>query len=117
MAGRATYYPRSDYRCKGVPLTYVIREEETPSIDTTLTYDEAGLKAATLDGPDFELDARTVHMLILKILTRIPTRILILSRLRNIVMEGATLKPFGIGTAVTLRNKQLSIRRRPHYKN
>ena len=51
---------------RGVPLTYVIREEETPSFDPTLTYDEAVLQAVTLDGPDFELDARTVHMLILK---------------------------------------------------
>ena len=117
MAGRATYYPRSDYRCKGVPLTYVIREKETPSFDPTLTYDEAVLQAMTLAGPDFELDARTVLMLILKILTKIRTRILILSRLRNIVMEDATFWLFGIGTAVTLRNRQLLTRRRPRYKN
>ena len=44
----------------------MIREEETPSFDPTLTYDDAVLQAVTLDGPDFELDARTVHMLILK---------------------------------------------------
>ncbi len=52
--------------CQGIPLTYVIREEEKPSIDKDLPFHKIVILAATLKGPKFEIDARTVHQIILQ---------------------------------------------------
>lgn len=49
----------------GVPLTYVIRQEATASFDEDAPYEEAIIQAAALDGPEFKIDARTVHQIIL----------------------------------------------------
>ena len=50
---------------QGVTLNYVIREDETPVFDETIDYDEAIIQAVPLTGPDFALDAKTVHRIVL----------------------------------------------------
>ena len=52
--------------CRGVPLTYVIREDKVPFFNNTITYEEAVTQATTLTGVDYKQDARTVHKIILK---------------------------------------------------
>ena len=51
---------------RGVPLTYVIREEDVPTFDASQPYDEAVINAMTLTGQEFQQDARTVHKIIMK---------------------------------------------------
>ena len=51
---------------QGVPLTYTQRVDEAPFYDENLTYKEAIIRAVELQGPKFDIDARTVHNLILK---------------------------------------------------
>ena len=51
---------------RGVPLTYVIREVDTPTFEASLSYDEAAINAMTLTGEEFQQDARTVHKIIMK---------------------------------------------------
>ena len=48
----------------GVPLSYVVRERETPDPDVTLTYMERMVAQARLTGPEFEADTLQVHQLI-----------------------------------------------------
>eukprot|EP00980_Cylindrotheca_fusiformis_P022724 scaffold9646_cov133-Cylindrotheca_fusiformis.AAC.7 len=50
----------------GVPLSYVIRENDEPEFDETVPFDEAVIKAAKLTGENFKFDAHIVHQLILK---------------------------------------------------
>ena len=49
----------------GVPLSYVIRETEARQFDPDIPFDESVIQAASLEGDEFRLDARTVHQLIL----------------------------------------------------
>ena len=49
----------------GVPLSYVICEQEEPDFDFDMSYDEAVIQAVALEGDEFRLDARTVHQLII----------------------------------------------------
>ena len=49
----------------GVPLSYVIREQEEPEFDFDMSYDEAVIQAVALEGDEFRLDAQTVHQLII----------------------------------------------------
>ena len=51
---------------RGVPLSYVIRESDASTFDTTVTYEEAVTEAMSLAGIEFTHDARTVHKIILK---------------------------------------------------
>ena len=51
---------------RGVPLTYVIRDNDAPNFDAGLPYDEAVINGMTLTGEEFKQDARTVHKIILK---------------------------------------------------
>ena len=51
---------------RGVPLSYVIRESDASTIDTTVTYEEAVTEAMSLTGVDFMHDARTVYKIIRK---------------------------------------------------
>ena len=51
---------------RGVPLSYVIKESDTPTFDPTVTYEEAVTEAMSLSGVEFTHDARTVHKIILK---------------------------------------------------
>ena len=51
---------------RGVPLTYVIRDNDAPNFDAGLPYDEAATNGMTLTGEEFKQDARTVHKIILK---------------------------------------------------
>ena len=51
---------------QGVPLTYVIRENEDAIFRDDVPYGEAAILAVPLSGTKFELDSRTVHQLILK---------------------------------------------------
>lgn len=51
---------------RGVPLTYVIRENDAPNFDAGLPYDEAVINGMTLTGEEYKQDARTVHKIILK---------------------------------------------------
>ena len=50
----------------GVPLTYVIRENDEPVYDEELDYDEAVIEAVALEGEEFKIDTRTVHQIILR---------------------------------------------------
>ena len=50
---------------RGIPLTYVIRQEAIATFDENIPYEEAVIQAAALDGPEFKVDARTVHQIIL----------------------------------------------------
>ena len=49
---------------RGVPLTYVIRDNDAPNFDAGLPYDEAVTNGMTLTGEEFKQDARTVHKII-----------------------------------------------------
>ena len=51
---------------KGVPLTYVIREDDAPKQDSSLTWDEKFELSVTLVGPEFNIDRKTVHLIILR---------------------------------------------------
>ena len=51
---------------RGVPLTDVIREEDTQTFDASLLYNEAVINAMTLIGQEFQQDSRTVHKIIMK---------------------------------------------------
>ena len=51
---------------RGVLLSYVIRESDASTFDTTVTYEEAVTEAMSLTGVEFTNDARTVHKIILK---------------------------------------------------
>ena len=51
---------------RGVPLTYVIRDNDAPNFDAGLPYDKAAINGMTLTGEEFRQDARTVHKIILK---------------------------------------------------
>ena len=49
----------------GVPLLYVIREEESPDQEATYaTFQEHTIAACALEGPRFEADSRQVHQLV-----------------------------------------------------
>ena len=50
---------------QGVPLIYVIREEEAASFDDTIPYEEAIIQAVPLSGDKFNIDKRTVHQLVM----------------------------------------------------
>ena len=52
--------------CRGVPLSYVIRDDATPDFDETLPFEEATYQAMSLTGVEYAQDARTVHKIILK---------------------------------------------------
>eukprot|EP00546_Thalassionema_frauenfeldii_P004541 CAMPEP_0178917842 /NCGR_PEP_ID=MMETSP0786-20121207/13484_1 /TAXON_ID=186022 /ORGANISM="Thalassionema frauenfeldii, Strain CCMP 1798" /LENGTH=274 /DNA_ID=CAMNT_0020591463 /DNA_START=123 /DNA_END=948 /DNA_ORIENTATION=+ len=51
---------------QGAPIVYVIREEEKANFDQILDYEDALIQALILEGPEFKVDARTVHQIILK---------------------------------------------------
>ena len=51
---------------RGVPLSYLIREDETPNFDPDVDYEDALDQAMTLEGAEYTQDARTVHKLITK---------------------------------------------------
>ena len=78
---------------RGVPLTYVIRDNDAPNFDAGLPYDEAFINGMTLTGEEFKQDAPTVHKIILK-------------NVHEDSLAGATCRPFGKGTVATPQNKQ-----------
>ena len=49
----------------GVPLTYVIRDNDEPMFDETVPYDDAVIEAIALEGENYRIDAQTVHQIIL----------------------------------------------------
>ena len=51
---------------KGVPLTYILRKEETPVYDPDIPYEENIIDAVALTGESFKNDARLVHQIILR---------------------------------------------------
>ena len=51
---------------RGVPLTYVIHDNDASNFDAGLPYDKAVTNGMTLTGEEFKQDARTVHKIILK---------------------------------------------------
>ena len=51
---------------RGVPLIYVIRESEEADFNEELSYEEAVIQGLTLEGVEYQQDARTVHKIILK---------------------------------------------------
>ena len=51
---------------KGVPLTYVIRDEEAPVYDPSIPYEVNIIDAVALTGESFKNDARLVHQIILR---------------------------------------------------
>ena len=51
---------------KGVPILYVIRENDTPVFDPTLPYEVAVSQAVELNGEEYDIDAKTVHKIILQ---------------------------------------------------
>ena len=52
---------------KGLPLSYVIREEEAAApFDETIDYNDAAILSTALTGPEYIQDARTVHKIISK---------------------------------------------------
>ena len=50
---------------QGVTLDYVICEEENIIFDKAILYDEAIIQAVPLTGPDFSIDAKMVHQIVL----------------------------------------------------
>ena len=46
-------------------MTYVIRKNEESHFDPNTSYDKAIIHAAALTGPKFDIDARSVHQMIL----------------------------------------------------
>lgn len=54
------------YGSKGVPLLYVIRENDVPEVDADLEdWEEMAIKAAPHIGLDYEADRKTVHLFFL----------------------------------------------------
>ena len=51
---------------KGVPLSYVIREDDDPQDDPDFTWDERFEYSVVLEGPEYSIDRRTVHQIILR---------------------------------------------------
>lgn len=50
---------------RGVPLLYVIREDEEPSAEATFeTFIEESIAKCPLEGPKFEADSKTVHQMV-----------------------------------------------------
>ena len=50
---------------RGVQLTYVIREKDTPAYDASKSYDDVITDAISLQGEEYKIDAQIVHQLIL----------------------------------------------------
>ena len=50
---------------QGVTINYVICQDEVPDFDPAVPFKQALIQAVTLDGPKYQIDARTVHWLIL----------------------------------------------------
>ena len=51
---------------KGVPLSYVIRHDDDADDDPTLSWDEKFEYAVLLQGPEYTIDKRTVHQIIIR---------------------------------------------------
>ena len=51
---------------KGVPLVYVIRENDTPRENANYTWDQKYELSVELNGPEYNIDKRTVHQIILR---------------------------------------------------
>ena len=51
---------------KGIPLTYVIRENEDPGDDSDLNWTEKFEANSSLEGPEYDIDVKTVHQIILR---------------------------------------------------
>ena len=51
---------------KGVPLTYVIRENNDPQYDGDIPYEDNIIKAVVMSGESYKNDARLVHQIILR---------------------------------------------------
>ena len=51
---------------KGVPLSYVIRHDDDPDNDPTLSWDEKFEYSVLLEGPEYTIDKRTVHQIIIR---------------------------------------------------
>ena len=51
---------------RGVPLSYVIRENDEPEFESEVAFDDTVISAMTLDGIEYKQDARTVHKIIAK---------------------------------------------------
>ena len=51
---------------KGVTLNYAIRDNDDPIFDPNVGYEENVVNAVSLSGPKFNVDAKTVHQIILK---------------------------------------------------
>ena len=52
----------------GVPLSYIIRENDDPEPVDHQTYEEKCISNAPLSGPNFEADAKRVHNIIIQLL-------------------------------------------------
>ena len=51
---------------RGVPLSYVIRENDDPEFEPDVPFDDTVVNAITLEGIEYKQDARTVHKIIAK---------------------------------------------------
>ena len=51
---------------KGVPLVYVIRENDTPRENANYTWDQKYELSVELNGPEYNIDKKTVHQIILR---------------------------------------------------
>jgi hypothetical protein len=58
------------YGSKGVPLSYIIRENEAPQPAGHATWELKAIHAAPLTGLDYEADRMTVHLFILIMLVK-----------------------------------------------
>merc|ERR1712127_304976 len=52
--------PSSIIGAKGIPLTYVIRENEDPGDDSDLNWTEKFEANSYLEGPEYDIDVKTV---------------------------------------------------------
>ena len=107
---------------RGVPLSYVIRETETPSFDPDVDYEDALEQAMTLEGVEYTQDARTVHKLITKNIAEDSdayTYIKTLTRYRNGRRDILALRERYDSTAAsqTIINKAKSELSNLRYKN
>ena len=52
--------------CKGVPLDYMIRENDEPNYDPSILHEDNVIDAVTMTGESYKNDARLVHQIILR---------------------------------------------------
>ena len=51
---------------QNVPLSYVVRKDPKPHWDPTIPYEDAIIQGVLMEGPNFIIDKRTGHQIILR---------------------------------------------------